>query len=107
MKENPIVSRSVEIDHGPVKSYTVVCKYKNGSETRRQFTERSFRKQLEDEAKRMELRVLTAPTQSQRDKYLRELDRHLFMAHLYGFAIRSRYGLPNTDIIQGLNVETR
>ena len=107
MKDNPIVSRSVKISYSPVKSYTVICKYRDGSSTRHQYAEYSFRKKLEDDAKRLELRVLTAPTQLQREKDLRELDRHLFTAHLYGFTIRSRYGLPNTDIIQGLHVEKR
>ena len=105
---NPIVSRSVEIRHKP-EIYTVCTKYKDGRETRREYSKREFRKLLQDEQKRLEIRAELAETKAERDKILDRLDRHLFSAQVYGIRLRSKYSgeLPGADCVQRLYAEVR
>ncbi len=105
-----IVSRSVEIKHEPKsKIYTVCNRHRDGSETRREYTAREFRKMLQDEAKKLEIRAELAETKAERDKILDRLDRHLFSAQVYGIRLRSKYSgeLPGADCVQRLYAEVR
>ena len=99
-----IVSRRVEVDKRSSR-YEVVSTHRDGRETRKVYSsENEFRKMLQDEAKRMEILAELASSKEERDLILDNLDRHLFVAQVYGFPVRSKYSddLPRAGIIKRL-----
>lgn len=89
-----VISRRVELDRDAGR-YVVTSRHADGSETSKVYhSDREFEQMLQNEARRLELKAELAESKEERSRILDELDRHLFCAQVYGFAIRSKHSIP-------------